>query len=161
MNGDGIDLEAGTAEALPDVMQVMAESFDPEFGEAWTAPQCASLLTMPGVWLTVARQDGRAVGFSLSRIVVGEAELLLLAVRKSAHRQGIGFKLLNRFVADSQSRGAQKLHLEVRHGNEAVELYKKAGFQEVGRRFNYYRGASGQLFDALTLGRAANNKKSA
>jgi ribosomal-protein-alanine N-acetyltransferase len=157
VSAEAITVDEGTKDALPDVMQVMGESFDPEFGEAWTAPQCSSLLTMPGVWLTVARDNGRAVGFSLSRIVAGEAELLLLGVRRSAHRKGIGTKLLARFMADSRSRGAEKLHLEVRHGNGAVELYKQAGFQEIGRRFNYYRGASGQLFDALTLGRSAES----
>jgi ribosomal-protein-alanine N-acetyltransferase len=157
VTNEAVVIEPGTAESLPEVMQVMSESFDPEFGEAWTAPQCASLLTMPGVWLTLARRDGAVVGFSLARIVVGEAELLLLAVRRSAHRGGIGSKLLERFVSDSQSKGGGKLHLEVRHGNPAVELYKQAGFQEVGRRFNYYRGASGQLYDALTLARPANS----
>ncbi|HEY7810365.1 MAG TPA: GNAT family N-acetyltransferase [Allosphingosinicella sp.] len=146
---------AGVAD-LDDVMLVMRESFDPEFGEAWTAPQCAGLLSMPGVWLTLARRDGAPAGFSLARLVAGEAELLLIAVRRSAHRRGVGGALLATFIAEAQSRGAEKLHLEVRHGNHAVELYKRAGFQEVGRRFNYYKGASGQLFDALTLARPAS-----
>lgn len=144
-------LDEVRGEAIAEVMAVMGDSFDPEFGEAWTAPQCLSLLSMPGVWLILAREDGVPVGFSLSRIVVGEAELLLLAVRKAAHRRGIGGKLLKRFISDARGRGANKLHLEVRHGNEAVQLYKGAGFQEVGRRINYYRGASGQQYDALTL----------
>jgi ribosomal-protein-alanine N-acetyltransferase len=148
-----LTLDEGHADAIGDVMAVMAESFDEEFGEAWTAPQCATLLSMPGVWLTLAREGGVPVGFSLSRIVVGEAELLLLAVRRSAHRRGIGRKLLDRFISDARSRGADKLHLEVRQGNDAVQLYKSAGFEEVGRRFNYYRGASGHQYDALTLAR--------
>jgi ribosomal-protein-alanine N-acetyltransferase len=150
-----IDIEAATAADLDEVMQVMAESFDPEFGEAWTVGQCASLLPMAGVWLTLAREGDLPVGFSLSRLIVGEAELLLLGVRRSAQRRGVGAKLLERFIADARARGAEKLHLEVRHGNQAVELYRKAGFEEVGRRFNYYRGLSGHKYDALTLARSA------
>ena len=46
---------------------------------------------------------------------------------------------------------AGQLHLEVRDGNPAVRLYKRAGFSQVGRRRNYYSGRDGQLFDALTL----------
>jgi ribosomal-protein-alanine N-acetyltransferase len=111
----------------------------------------------PGVWLVLAREAGEPLGFALSRVVAGEAELLLLAVRRSAQRQGVGAKLLARFISDAASRGAEKLHLEVRNGNPAVQLYKHAGFQEVGRRFNYYRGLSGQLFDAITLARPANS----
>ncbi|HZG08941.1 MAG TPA: GNAT family N-acetyltransferase [Allosphingosinicella sp.] len=142
---------------LPEVMRVMEDSFDPEYGEAWTAPQCAGLISLPGVWLVIARQDAEPLGFALSRVVAGEAELLLLAVRRSAQRRGIGAQLLERFICDAGSRGATKLHLEVRHGNPAVELYKSAGFREVGRRFNYYRGAAGQVFDALTLARTTNS----
>ena len=148
---DGLSLDSAGVECVGEVMLVMPDSFDPEFGEAWTAPQCASLMSMPGVWLTLARDSGAPVGFSLSRIVAGEAELLLLAVRKSAQRRGVGGKLLERFIADARGRGAEKLHLEVRHGNDAIQLYRRAGFEEVGRRFNYYRGASGQQYDALTL----------
>lgn len=157
MSGGAVSIEPATAADLDEVMQVMGESFDPEFGEAWTAPQCASLLPMPGVWLRLARDGAVPLGFSLSRLVAGEAELLLLGVRRSAQRRGIGAKLLGAFIADARARGADKLHLEVRHGNHAVELYRRAGFEEVGRRFNYYRGASGQLFDALTLARPADN----
>ena len=146
-------IEEGGALDLPDVMAVMGESFDPTFGEAWTAPQCAGLLPMPGVWLTLARSGAETIGFALARTVAGEAELLLLAVRRGAQRQGAGGKLLARFVEDADRRGVEKLHLEVRDGNPAMGLYKRAGFREVGRRKNYYRGAAGQQYDALTLAR--------
>lgn len=157
MSGGALNILPATVSDLDEVMAVMGASFDPEFGEAWTAPQCAGLLSMPGVWLTLARRDGEPVGFALSRVIVGEAELLLLAVKRSARRQGIGGALLDAFVGEARARGAEKLHLEVRLGNDAEALYRRGGFQEVGRRFNYYRGASGQLYDALTLARPAKS----
>jgi ribosomal-protein-alanine N-acetyltransferase len=157
MNGPALTISPAAAADLDEVMQVMTESFDPEFGEAWTVGQCASLLPMAGVWLTLAREGDMPVGFTLARLIVGEAELLLLGVRRSAQRRGVGAKLLQAFIADATARGAQKLHLEVRHGNQAVRLYKNAGFEEVGRRFNYYRGVSGHKYDAVTLARPANN----
>jgi ribosomal-protein-alanine N-acetyltransferase len=151
----GLSLVPGGLPDLPEVMSVMLDSFDPAYGESWTAAQCAGLLPMPGVWLTLARETGGEVlGFALSRIVVAEAELLLLAVRRDAQRKGVGRKLLGRFMDEARSRGAEHLHLEVRDGNHAVALYTGAGFREVGRRRNYYHGRDGQLFDALTL---ANN----
>lgn len=156
MSGSALVIAPASAADLDEVMQVMSESFDPEFGEAWTAGQCASLLPMAGVWLTLAREGEMPVGFSLCRLVAGEAELLLLAVRRSAQRRGVGAKLLAVFMNDARTRGAEKLHLEVRNGNEAVALYKNAGFEEIGRRFNYYRGASGYKYDALTLARSVN-----
>jgi ribosomal-protein-alanine N-acetyltransferase len=150
-----LTLSEGGLHDLDAVMRVMGDSFDPAFGEAWTGPQCAGLLPMPGVWLTLARLGAETVGFALGRIVAGEAELLLLAVGAAAQRRGVGTALLRRFVSVAKRRGAARLHLEVRDGNPAVNLYSSAGFEEVGRRANYYRGAAGRLFDALTLARAA------
>jgi [ribosomal protein S18]-alanine N-acetyltransferase len=138
---------------LPAVMTVMDDSFDPRFGEAWTASQCAGLLPLPGVWLSLARDDGELIGFALSRIVVDEAELLLLAVRQARQRQGIGQALLADFAAQAAGRGAQRLHLEVRDGNPAAGLYEQAGYALAGRRRDYYLGADGGRYDALTLTR--------
>jgi ribosomal-protein-alanine N-acetyltransferase len=139
---------------LDAVMAVMEDSFDPAYGEAWTAPQCAGLMPMPGVWLTLARERDEAVGFALARTVAGEAELLLLAVKRSRQRSGVGRKLLRRFMEIAEARGAHRLHLEVRDGNHALKLYEKAGFAEVGRRKNYYTGRDGQIYDALTLAKS-------
>lgn len=138
---------------LDAVMAVMSDSFDPCYGEAWTAPQCAGLLPMPGVWLTLARDDGAVVGFTMSRVVAGEAELLLLAVRRQDQKRGVGQRLLDAFAARAAGRGARRLHLEVREGNHAVNLYRRAGFTQVGRRRSYYSGRDGQMYDALTLAR--------
>lgn len=138
---------------LDPVMGVMRDSFDPAYGEAWTTPQCAGLLPMPGVWLSLARRGDVLLGFALARIVLREAELLLLAVRRESQGAGIGAKLLDHFVDTATRKGAEQLHLEVREGNHAVTLYTRSGFEEVGRRKNYYNGGDGKLYDALTLAR--------
>jgi ribosomal-protein-alanine N-acetyltransferase len=135
----------------------MEDSFDPVYGEAWTGPQCAGMLPMPGVWLSLARENREVIGFALGRIVIREAELLLLAVNREWQGRGVGRLLLDRFFTVATRRGAEKLHLEVRDGNHALRLYQRVGFREVGRRRNYYSGRDGQLFDALTLARSSNS----
>lgn len=156
MSASGIIVTEGGILDLDAVMRVMDDSFDPAYGEAWTAPQCAGLMPMPGVWVSLA-QDGRyPVGFALGRIAAKEAELLLLAVKRDGQRQGVGQMLLDRFIRIAGARGAERLHLEVRDGNHAIKLYTRSGFEEVGRRKNYYTGRDGQIYDALTLARAAN-----
>jgi ribosomal-protein-alanine N-acetyltransferase len=153
MDADKLRLVRGSLADLDALMDVMDDSFDPAFGEAWTGPQCSGLLPVPGVWLTLARDGGEPVGFGLGRIVVDDAELLLLAVKKKWQRHGVGQRLLLSFVQTAARRGAQRLHLEVRDGNHAVKLYKQAGFSEIGRRKGYYSGRDGQVYDALTLAR--------
>lgn len=144
-------IERAGGDALDDVMGIMTEAFDRRYGEAWTRAQCAGILPMCGVQLLVARQKGRAVGFSLSRRAADEAELLLIAVRPQDSGRGIGGLLIDRFVADNRAAGADHLHLEVRDGNPAVGLYHDHGFEIAGRRSNYYRGTDGEKFDALTM----------
>ena len=147
----------GGLQDIDNVMSVMSDSFDPCYGEAWTAPQCAGLLPMPGVWLTLARAGDEVVGFAMARAVVREAELLLLAVKRKDRNAGVGKLLLDAFMERATDRGAERLHLEVREGNHAVTLYRRAGFTEVGRRRNYYSGRDGQIYDALTLARSVSN----
>ena len=71
MNTAAIALGPGGIADLDSVMTVMDDSFDPRFGEAWTASQCAGLLPMPGVWLILAREGDAAIGFALGRAVAG------------------------------------------------------------------------------------------
>ena len=142
-NGEVDDLEA--------VMAIMTSAFSPSYGEAWTRSQCAGILPMSGVWLTIAEDENGPAGFSLVRAVEDEAELLLLAVASQAQRRGIGQALLDYFIDTSRSHGARKLHLEVRDGNPAFDLYFSAGFVPAGRRRNYYHGPEGESFDAVTL----------
>lgn len=138
---------------LDAVMTVMNAAFDSQFGEAWTRAQCAGILPMSGVRLTIARLGGEPVGFSLMRHVADEAELLLVAVIPSARGKGVGGALLQRFIDDARNAGSSRLHLEVRDGNSAVDLYRRYQFKVEGRRTKYYRGADGRLFDALTMAR--------
>jgi ribosomal-protein-alanine N-acetyltransferase len=138
---------------LEEVMAIMGRAFDPQFGEAWTRSQCAGILPMSGVTLTLARDGGSSapLGFALVRTVADEAELLLIAVDPAARRSGVGRALIDHFVNHANSCGAMRLHLEVRDGNDAIALYRAAGFEIAGRRRLYYRGANGHQYDALTL----------
>ncbi len=155
MTGAPVILSPGCHADLSEVMAVMDDSFDPRFGEAWTMGQCAGLLPLPGVWLTLARVEEQVLGFALARLVADEAELLLLAVRTAAQRRGVGRILLEHFEDDAVARGAVRLHLEVREGNHALSLYEQAGFGLVGRRRDYYGGQKGDRYDALTLAKSA------
>ena len=138
---------------LDSVMKIMGAAFDPKFGEAWTRSQCAGILPMAGVRLVLAqdKEKSEPCGFSLYRTIADDSELLLLAVSPEAQKQGIGRLLLTEFIEQSRNSGATKIHLEVRDGNNAVELYGSTGFKAVGRRRKYYRGRDGETHDALTF----------
>lgn len=150
----GLTLERGTGDDLDSVMTVMKAAFGDTYGEAWTRSQCAGIMPMHGIRLTLARTPAFSalVGFSLARTAADECELLLIAVHPDHHREGIGGALLDRFMTDAARDGAVHVHLEVRDGNPAIALYRAAGFAPVGRRKAYYKGKDGR-HDALTFAR--------
>lgn len=145
-----IRVASADATFLAPVMEIMRAAFDPAYGEAWTSAQCAGILASPGTWLMIAELDGRPAGFALTRVIVDEAELLLIAVHPEARRRGIGDRLIAAVAQAARRRGASSLFLEVRSNNPAIVLYTSNGFSKVGERINYYRGANGDLFDAHT-----------
>lgn len=150
MIGPGFD-------AVDAIMLVMDTAFDPKFGEGWTRRQLSDALTVRGTHFLLLDADGRvpdrvenAAGFTLSRQVVDEEELLLIAVTPPARGRGVGSALLRQLIAMSGQRGTARLFLEMRCGNPAEGLYLRHGFEPVGRRPNYYRSGRGGPFDAIT-----------
>ena len=148
-----VRISEGTSEDLDSVMDIMEAAFGTRYGEAWTRSQCAGILPMAGVLLMLAHgsESGTLLGFSLSRSVADESELLLIAVSPEHRRRGIGRGLLHNFLDHAHSDGITRAHLEVRDGNPAIHMYRRAGFEPIGRRRNYYHGPDGSQFDALTF----------
>ena len=114
---------------------------------SWSEAEFASLTGGAGAVLVADPQ-----GFALGRALVGEAELLTLAVLPDARRQGVGRHLLDRFLQQVAGQGATATFLEVAQDNAAaLALYRAAGFAEVGRRKAYYCMPDGQRVDAIVM----------
>ena len=79
------------------------------------------------------------VGFSGFWMMVGEAHIIAIGVRNGYRQLGIGEGLLIATIELAQGLNANIVTLEVRASNKvAQELYRKYGFQVVGRRLKYY-----------------------
>ena len=87
----------------------------------------------------VAMQGDALVGYAALSSILDEGNLDNIAAAPDHRRQGIGEALLNEIIRLARERQLALLYLEVRAGNDAaIALYKKHGFQDVGRRKNYY-----------------------
>lgn len=146
-----ISIRQGDIRSIDAVMPVMRAAFPPEFGEAWSETQCAAMLTLPGTELFIAEKNQSVSGFALIKSVFEESELLLIATHPDHRRSGVGFTLCRHIIQWRRNNGTRMVYLEVRDGNPALFLYSRLGFVPVGRRENYYKGADGKQFDALTL----------
>jgi ribosomal-protein-alanine N-acetyltransferase len=119
----------------------------------WNEDEFTNLLNDP---LTVYCSDAK--GFALGRVVVDEAELLTIGVAPDSRGEGRGAHLLNEFLDQCQTRGAETCFLEVAANNAtAVSLYQRIGFQEVGRRPKYYAQPKGPAVDAILLSKRLNS----
>ena len=79
------------------------------------------------------------LGYIGSQSVPDESDMMNLAVRPDARRQGVAQALLQALEAALRENGIRSLTLEVRAGNApAIRLYTQAGFRQVGLRKNYY-----------------------
>ena len=153
---------AAGAQDIDAMLAVMADAFDPRFGEAWSAVQLGGSLAQIDSWARVLRgsaaEGGVPLGFSLCRRIVDEAELLLVAVVPAARQRGIGGLLLATARRDARLRGSRTMFLEMRDGNAAASrMYRAQSFTEIGRRRDYYRGIDGNRHDAVTMRRALDD----
>lgn len=79
------------------------------------------------------------VGFAVASVVMPEAELETIGVAAGRQRRGVGRRLLEEVGRILSGLGVTKVSLEVRESNRAArQLYRAAGFDEIGRRPGYY-----------------------
>ena len=129
------------------VTRAELEAALPQFrGDILQTPPMYSALKVDGQKLyEIARRGGevarKARPVTIEELtVLGEADMMNLAVGAEHRRQGIAAALVNALCAALRAEnGAELLTLEVRDSNEAaIRLYAALGFTEIGRRPNYY-----------------------
>jgi ribosomal-protein-alanine N-acetyltransferase len=99
-------------------------------------------------------QGETAAGFVLSRVVIDEAEILTIAIAPEARGRGHARPLLVHHLDALVRAGARIVHLEVEESNApALALYRRHGFEEIGRRAGYYLKPDGARVAALTMKR--------
>jgi len=99
----------------------------------------------------LALEDDQIVGYGIMMIAADEAHLLNLCVAERARGAGFARRLLLDLCDTAVVKGARDMYLEVRPSNPtAIALYQSFGFNEVGRRPDYYNASMGRE-DALIL----------
>lgn len=127
------------------------------FRRGWSSDEFETLIADVTVTGLVLRRQSffgarRVIGFVLTRVVAGEAEILSVAVEPGRRGQGHGRRLMEASIRNLYADRVPALFLEVDEDNApAVTLYRKLGFIEVGRRKGYYADGGGKGGTALVL----------
>lgn len=126
-----------TADHLDDVARLEQICFSRPWSRRMLAEelenQCAAFL--------VALEPGtdKVVGYAGLLVMADEGYITNVAVFPEYRRRGVAEQIIQVFCDFAQGNHLAFLTLEVRPGNApAISLYNSFGFEEVGRRKNYY-----------------------
>ena len=124
-----------TAEWIPGIAALERQCFS----HPWTEEMLREeLFNDSACFLAAVTEQDEVVGYAGLHCILDEGYIANVAVDPRYRRQGVAGELLGAFLRFGQANLAF-LTLEVRASNEAaIALYRKYGFQEVGRRKQYY-----------------------
>jgi ribosomal-protein-alanine N-acetyltransferase len=106
-----------------DVSRLWVATINPAGTEAHSAGASSNVIGMIVVWL-----------------IVDEAHIATIAVDPAYRGRGIGRQILITALRECVAQGAHSATLEVREHNViAIDMYRKLGFDVVGRRKHYYQ----------------------
>ncbi|MFG1713753.1 ribosomal protein S18-alanine N-acetyltransferase [Micromonospora sp. NPDC049203] len=134
---------------IDQVLPIEADLFG---AEQWSAAMFWNELANGHFYLVATDDDGAVLGYAgLAVSPPDEAWVQNVAVRRDAHRRGIGRLLLEALLAEASRRGVRSTLLEVAADNApAQRLYATYGFEPIGVRRGYYQPSN---TDALVMQR--------
>lgn len=90
--------------------------------------------------LVAESSPNHVIGYLILQLVADEAEIQAVAVEERCRRCGVASALLKEGLRHCLEMGGTTVFLEVRESNQAARnFYYRFGFQDFGRRPDYYR----------------------
>src|SRR5262249_28951248 len=124
------------------------------FRRGWSEDEFERLLLDRSVLAHRATLGQRPVGFIISRIAAGEAEILSVAVARAQQGRGLARRLLDLHMRRLAGLGVRTVFLEVRGDRTpARRLDGRSACRQVGRRDGYYTRPGNASGAALVLRR--------
>ncbi len=146
--------EPALSEAEPRDAAAIATLHATSFRRGWSELEVESLLANSNVIAHRATIRRKFVGFVMARRAADEAEILSVAIAPARRGKGLAGNLLMFHLRRLAALSVRTVFLEVdEHNQAALKLYLRAGFQEVGRRPQYYLDSNGKPATALVLRR--------
>lgn len=101
-------------------------------------------------YIIAKTNDGEIIGFAGIKIILDNADIMNIVVKKSWRKQGVGNLLLSNLISICKISNLSSLSLEVNEDNlPAIHLYEKFGFKQIGVRKNYYQDKDGMIMSLL------------
>lgn len=137
-------IRKATADDIGSLYQIECEG-----AARWNKNQFSDELRLAFSNVIVLDDGGTVIGFVITWTVADEIQLNNIGIKRSHRRMGLATRLLDYLLQPGDQPGSKrKIFLEVNAMNKpALQLYKKFGFTETGRRKNYYDSADAILME--------------
>ena len=144
-----LKLSKMSIEDLKSIKNVLASEFD----NFWSYDVLEEELECDNSYVIVAKVDENTiVGFAGLKVILDEADIMNIVVKKDFRHNGIGSILLENLINYSKDLNLKTITLEVNENNlSAIRLYDKFSFDKLGIRKNYYDGKSDAIIMSKKL----------
>lgn len=139
---DNIKIEVMTLDDLESIKDILASDFD----KFWNYNVFKSELQNENSKYLVPKLNTEIIGFAGIKIILDEADVMNIVIKKIYRNQGVGTLLLHEIILLCKKLNLNSISLEVNEINSsAIHLYENFGFKKVGNRKNYYNGSNAIL----------------
>ena len=144
-----LKLSKMSIEDLKSIKNVLASEFD----NFWSYEVLEEELECDNSYVIVAKVDENTiVGFAGLKVILDEADIMNIVVKKDFRHNGIGSVLLENLINYSKDLNLKTITLEVNENNlSAIRLYDKFSFDKLGIRKKYYNGESDAIIMSKQL----------
>ena len=136
-------------EDLKSIKNILASDFD----NFWSFDVLEEELECKNSYDIVAKNsENNIVGFAGLKVILDEADIMNIVVKKTFRHNGIGSILLENLISYSKNLNLKNITLEVNENNlSAIHLYDKFSFDKLGIRKKYYNGESDAIIMSKKL----------
>ncbi|MBR1945119.1 MAG: ribosomal protein S18-alanine N-acetyltransferase [Alphaproteobacteria bacterium] len=122
-----------------DFAPVYADIHKACFDHGWNESMMRQMLLMPGAVGLIAYDENKPVGIVIYAYSPQQADIVTFCVLPDFRGKHISDDLMEESFHFLTRQGIREIFLEVAVDNEhAINLYRRHGFRQVGKRANYY-----------------------
>lgn len=136
-----------------DDLNIIKDILFSNFDDFWSYDILKQELECEASYVIVAKSDNsEIVGFACLKVILDEADIMNIVVKKSYRHNGIGSILLENLIFYAKTLNLKTVTLEVNDNNlSAIRLYDKFDFDNIGIRKKYYNGESDAIIMSKKL----------
>ena len=135
-------MEIQITKMTQDDLDIIKDILQTDFDDFWNYNILKKELeNETSIYVVAKNSKNEIIGFAGIQYVLEEGDITNIVVKKQERNSGVGTKLLQSLINISIKKEIKCITLEVNENNQnAIKLYEKFRFIEIGRRKKYYNG---------------------